>query len=316
MALVPIRVDRTSRPPLGTPLRSDGHWSVQGLVGAWAFNEGAGQTCFDLLGKSDLAITGLSRTPNGLANSSTGQFAQAVASTKSQCPNDNTLTVVLTPLTGDSQLFWTDGFITLSRTYAVFPNQLYYIVNTAAGNWSAPSPVQLTNGLRTIVSVGYQRSGNFDILQNGVQVYSGAAYALGANYSGANSSVEVLRDSYGGNTASVELALLHNIYLTIAQRQSLSENPWQIYEPETIWINVGSAAATLDQYAFRFLSDNGSESMATFLDELNANITLTPGSSTRIRMGINATGDLAGKQFQLEYRRKPSGGSFGDWNKV
>lgn len=41
MALVPIRVDRTSKPPLGTPLRSDGHWSVQGIVGAWAFNEGS-----------------------------------------------------------------------------------------------------------------------------------------------------------------------------------------------------------------------------------------------------------------------------------
>ena len=47
--LVPIRIDRTSKPPLGTPLRSDGHWSVQGLIGAWSFNEGAGSP-FNIVG--------------------------------------------------------------------------------------------------------------------------------------------------------------------------------------------------------------------------------------------------------------------------
>jgi len=43
---VPVRRDRTVKPPPGTPLRTDGHWSVQGLVGAWAFNEGAGNKVY------------------------------------------------------------------------------------------------------------------------------------------------------------------------------------------------------------------------------------------------------------------------------
>lgn len=70
----------------------------------------------------------------------------------------------------------------------------------------------------------------------------------------------------------------------------------------------------LEQYAFRFRNDDGSESTATTLADTN--ITLTPGSKTRIRIGIDATGDPTSKQFQLEYRHKPSGGSFGTWGKV
>ena len=72
----------------------------------------------------------------------------------------------------------------------------------------------------------------------------------------------------------------------------------------------------LEQYAFRFRNDNGSETAATYAANENTNITLTPGSKTRIRIGIDATGDPTSKQFQLEYRHKPSGGSFGTWAKV
>lgn len=70
------------------------------------------------------------------------------------------------------------------------------------------------------------------------------------------------------------------------------------------------------QYAFRFRNDDGSETAATYAAAENTNITLTQGSKTRIRIGINATGDPTSKDFQLEYRRKPSGGSLGDWGKV
>lgn len=45
----PINRDWTVKPPLGTPLRTDGHWSVQGLVGCWLFNEGAGNRALNLV---------------------------------------------------------------------------------------------------------------------------------------------------------------------------------------------------------------------------------------------------------------------------
>ena len=74
----------------------------------------------------------------------------------------------------------------------------------------------------------------------------------------------------------------------------------------------------LEQYAFRFRNDDGDETStgASYAAAENTNINLTPGSKTRIRIGINATGDPTSKQFQLEYRHKPSGGSFGDWGIV
>lgn len=76
------------------------------------------------------------------------------------------------------------------------------------------------------------------------------------------------------------------------------------------------AAVNLTQYSFRFRNNDGSESAASPAADENTNITLTPGSKTRIRIGIDATGDPTSKQFQLEYRRKPGGGSFGDWGIV
>lgn len=48
---VPIAQDWATKPPCGTPLRTDGHWSVQGLVGCWLFNEGGGNALHGLVGK-------------------------------------------------------------------------------------------------------------------------------------------------------------------------------------------------------------------------------------------------------------------------
>jgi hypothetical protein len=78
----------------------------------------------------------------------------------------------------------------------------------------------------------------------------------------------------------------------------------------------GGAILNLTQYRFQFRNDNGSESTATDKAAENTNINLVPGSKIRLRVGINATGDPTSKQFQLEARRKPAGGSFGDWGVV
>jgi hypothetical protein len=74
--------------------------------------------------------------------------------------------------------------------------------------------------------------------------------------------------------------------------------------------------ASLNQHSFRFVNDDGSESGSTFAANLNTDVNLSANDTKRLRYLIDATGDPTGKQFQLEFRRKPSGGSFGDWNKV
>lgn len=46
--------------------------------------------------------------------------------------------------------------------------------------------------------------------------------------------------------------------------------------------------ADLQQFAFRFRNDDGSESAATWKDTENTNIDLAAGSKLRIRLGIHA----------------------------
>lgn len=91
------------------------------------------------------------------------------------------------------------------------------------------------------------------------------------------------------------------------------------------WLSTGESltsdanlilAALLNQYSFRFVNDNGDEDESTFRDSLNTNISILPDNIIRVRFLLDSTGDLAGKQFQIEYRRKPAGGSFGDWKKI
>jgi hypothetical protein len=76
------------------------------------------------------------------------------------------------------------------------------------------------------------------------------------------------------------------------------------------------SASSIEQEGFRFRNDNGSESTATWKDVQDANITLATTTAFRLRMILNATGDPASIDAQLECRYKPSGGAFGSWAKV
>lgn len=64
-----------------------------------------------------------------------------------------------------------------------------------------------------------------------------------------------------------------------------------------------SAGATLDQSAYQFRNDDGSESGATDLAAENTGVTLAPGMTARVRGQVNATGDPAATSLQWEYRK-------------
>jgi hypothetical protein len=111
------------------------------------------------------------------------------------------------------------------------------------------------------------------------------------------------------------LGLYYNYELTPEQVRLLSENPWQIFEPEITWQYIASGIA-LNQHSFRFFNDDGLESASSFAGGINGNVDLQPSDVARIRLLIDSTGDISGKQFQLEYRRKLPLGSFDEWKKV
>jgi hypothetical protein len=77
------------------------------------------------------------------------------------------------------------------------------------------------------------------------------------------------------------------------------------------WVNY-----TLIQEGFRFRNDDGSESAATWKDAQDANSQFEASGAFRLRMLIDSTGDPASEDYQLECRRKPSGGAFGPYRKI
>lgn len=86
--------------------------------------------------------------------------------------------------------------------------------------------------------------------------------------------------------------------------------------PSVLAIVLAGISGSLTQHSFRLINDDGDEDASTFAALLNADVTLPAGSVVRFRALVDATGDLSGKQFQLEYSRRPSGGSFGSYKKV
>lgn len=72
----------------------------------------------------------------------------------------------------------------------------------------------------------------------------------------------------------------------------------------------------LIQHSYRWVNDDGSESDSTFAAGTNVGVTLQPDTIKRLRFLVDSTGDTTGTSYRLEYRKKPSGGDWGDWIKV
>jgi predicted RNA-binding protein with TRAM domain len=79
---------------------------------------------------------------------------------------------------------------------------------------------------------------------------------------------------------------------------------------------LAATAATIELEGFRFRNDDGSETTATWKANQDVNITLAANTAFRLRKILNATGDPASIDAQVDFRHKPSGGSFGSWIKV
>lgn len=80
---------------------------------------------------------------------------------------------------------------------------------------------------------------------------------------------------------------------------------------QTFEIISASAPASLDQEGFRWRDDDGNEAAASWLAAQDAQLTRAISTNTRLRALVNATGDPAASQFQLEWRLQG-----GTWRKV
>jgi len=246
MALVLLRTDRTSKPPLHTPLRSDGHWGVEGLMGAWAFNEQAGKTAFDCVANNNATSPLPAFTPNGIATSaatptSAWDVPVNIMAGKSQ------LSLIAVMKSSASS----GGYITCWLSDTNMSAFLYQVSNGTVGFRT-----------RTVTTVAMNPAGS---------VADGKFHTIAGIYSGSDMSVWVdgvergTRASQSGviatpTTATTKIgaystatlnaefnaALIYDRALSPDEIASLSANPWQIYEPEIqwVWVEDGAGATT------------------------------------------------------------------------
>jgi hypothetical protein len=72
--------------------------------------------------------------------------------------------------------------------------------------------------------------------------------------------------------------------------------------------SLGGATASVDQKAFRFRNDDGSETAATWDGAENTNLTQPYSSgNVRLRVQVDATGDYASTQFRLDHKLSTAG---------
>jgi hypothetical protein len=128
---------------------------------------------------------------------------------------------------------------------------------------------------------------------------------LGASYYGTTFSAWQIADVNAGATQTDhgESQTWYTIYTTdpgdAIQAQATKTTScnwiWGILAFKSV-----AAGATLEQEGFRFRNDDGSESAATWLASQETNILAPAGTTKRLRFIVNATGDPAATQYQLE----------------
>lgn len=282
--LIPIRRDRTSKPPLGTPLRADGHWSVQGLA-SWAFNEGAGSRIVSSRNSFASAVSPL-WSPNG---------PKVASSDQSWVSNMSLAGPLLTVMVGFSPL---GAPISLSRVasnhngssysfilgpYSVSFMRMRFNLNTGTGtDLNDPDPYPASGdhvfcGVYDASKMYLYRGG---VLKSSV-IKTGSIQNLANVLAfGANSDLSGAAPNFLYNFAYVWARVLAS-----SEVSSLSANPWQIYEPETVWIEVGGGGETKNLIAAISANSYSSSVLANISRELASGVagqSTTPSIQAKI----------------------------------
>lgn len=303
MPLVPIRIPRTSKPPLGTPI----DWSnplAQGLVGAWAFNEGAGNTAYNPAGRPLLLNSG------AVLDSVTAKFdASNDYGVVSAIPQTADMTVVYQGkingyANNNAQLCESSSDSNGGNAFYIRPNGGGSATGRYAVGYIGPSgslqvsfPRPTNDHTAVVVLTRLQISAYFNGVAQPANTHASPAY------SSLNGTQPLYFNSRGGAAlflgCSINCFYIFSRALSPAEIASLSANPWQIYEPEIIWVEVGSgaSAALLEG----ILSGTASTSAAlttaiTMAAQSSGSATATADLTTSIALAaqILASGTAAG----------------------
>ena len=272
---------------MGVPLRSDRHWSVQGLVGAWAFNEQAGSSVYSLTGITTgvLAGAGVTWVPDGIQRD-TGADADRIA-------------IGNVPVLGANWSIAISGVFSSAATNGcligrVNNGSMEYGIRHASGlpqvnvNGSAYACPAFVTGVKTtiIAAVG---GTTLNIYKNGVITNT---HTVTTNTTEAQ-QFSISSDDNSRYVGGVyEWAKLYNRQLDAFEVASLSDNPWQIYEPEVVWVTAGAAAEIL--LAGTTAGVGGASANLTTSITLAAQILASGGVSGDLTTAISLAGMASG----------------------
>lgn len=227
----PINRDWTTKPPLGTPLRTDGHWSVQGLVGCWLFNEGAGGNARSLTDNKTAAISGAVWTEGGINNIHSTDTIIAPANINFNLSGKMTVVTCITPTDLADRynvLMSQDDY---GKRLLVVPvsDYGYRSILVQYGTLLYYSAAGTMVGKRTAITYTCGTSGQ-KIYENGVMV------AQDGNTDGTLSASVPLhianRTGAGYYWLGItHYAMVYNRALSPNEIASLSANPYQVCQP-------------------------------------------------------------------------------------
>lgn len=262
-------------------------------------------------------------------------------------PSDATLAVVFAAGLSDTTADFDSGGISItlggsavtyvarSPTTVSCDVSASYLINPATGSqtlaWTFPSTVTYGNLITVVFYKGTDTTSPIRSNANAEQV-TGSPITISSltvesndmtvgGVSAHNSTVAVNGNSQTSIAINGPEPKQGSVYLGVAEKAASSSwaASWtgDAYAGAVaIVIKPTAETGTLTQHSFRFFNDDGSESAATAKAALNTNVNLSANDVARIRFLIDATNDPTARKFQLEYRKKPSGGSFGPWTEV
>ena len=231
MSLIPIRIPRTTKPSLGTPI----DWTNPLTQGIVAVN--GGHVFETLTGKvgSMSAPDTVDQTNNNLSLTASNWAFDAT----SRIPNRETISFL--GVLNDTSAVISTGTSTANVGFATNPTDYNKGALVFRRDYSTVYKAKINNGTTTIT--GSTITGNKSFVACLTAAPSDINFYINGKLEG-NATVTINLSVIGCYLSTPfchQLGVWYNRTLSPAEIASLSANPWQIYEP---WITWGEAAST------------------------------------------------------------------------
>jgi hypothetical protein len=241
MAFVPIYIPWTTKPPVGTPI----DWSnslTQGLVVAEAFNERGGVPSNSVTGAKG-SLTNAPWAPTGVDT----HVGQATIGAVPSLDIANCISVI-------SEVVWDGTALSYSRIFSkglsgirfeLRPNLFISVSRVGGDMYMQATGATATAGAPCVVAGTISKLDfSAHLYKNGVAVSTGVINVSSGAFNDTSANVPAVSLSSYPFPGVINCLFVWNRILSPVEVASLSANPWQIYQPQVMWVNTGDATVS------------------------------------------------------------------------